>query len=156
MNKWLVGVGLVGVLLMIIGYFSTWATQYTEIGGETIVTSLSGNHLYFGFSGSLVLMFGLSAMFCIFGAAICPTGGRLAIVSKIMGVFVTMCGVIILIGLADAFRSLQAWANLSPLTTIHYDYGFILSAVGGVLVLLAGIFGMFPIEPSTKSQRLLS
>lgn len=32
MNKWLVGVGLVGVSLMIIGYFSPWITQSFLIG----------------------------------------------------------------------------------------------------------------------------
>lgn len=148
MNKWLVGVGLVGVSLVIIGYFGTWATQYTEIGDETIVTSLSGNHPFC--SGTLVLGSGLFAMFCVFGAAICPTGGRLAIVPKIMGVFVTMCGVIILVGLADSFRNLQALADISSFTTIYYDYGFILSAFGGVLVLLAGIFGMFTTEPGAR------
>ena len=156
MNKWLVGVGLVGVMLVIIGYFGPWIQW--DVGIDAILgkVSLSGNqisHRLFLF-GVPPLAWGLLAMLCIFGAVICPTGKTYtSTVTKIIGIIVVMCGVITLIALADAFSDLEALAGFA---TINYGYGFILSAVGGVLVLLAGIFGMFPIESSTKSQRLLS
>ncbi|GAI08051.1 unnamed protein product, partial [marine sediment metagenome] len=59
MNKWLVGVGLVGVVLVIIGHYIPWVTLRTEIGGETSVTSLYG-----GIFGVPILGFGLFALFC--------------------------------------------------------------------------------------------
>lgn len=156
MNKWLVGVGLVGVVLVIIGHYIPWFTQHVEIGGETSVTNLYG-----GIFGVPILGLGLFAMFCIFGAAIIPTGKPFtSIATKIIGVFVAMCGVVILIGLVDTFRGFQELADLSPMITLHLDYGFLLSIVGGTFVLLAGIFGMFPTEPRTrhsfKSQKFLS
>lgn len=139
MNKWLVGVGLVGVTLVIIGHYAPWFTQYTEIGGETSVMSLYG-----GIFGVPVLMLGLLAMFYIFGAAIIPTGRSFtSIATKIIGVFVATCGVIILIGSVDTFRGFQALADLSPAITIRLAYGFELSVAGGLFILLAGIFGMF-------------
>lgn len=156
MNKWLVGVGLVGVLIVIIGHYIPWFTQHTEFGGETSVTSLYG-----GIFGVPILGFGLFALFCVFGAAIIPTGRAFtSIATKIIGVFVAMCGVIILIGLADTFRGFQALADLSPTITLHPDYGFVLSICGVIFILMAGIFGMFPTEPgarrSFKSQKFLS
>lgn len=153
MNKWLVGVGLVGVMLVIIGYFSPWIQWDVGILGKM---SLSGNqisHRLFLF-GVPPLAWSLLAMLCIFGVVICPTEKTYtSTVTKIIGIIVAMCGVTTLIALADAFSDLEALAGFA---TINYDYGFILSAVGGVLVLLAGIFGMFPTESSTKSQRFLS
>lgn len=139
LNKWLVGVGLVGVALVIIGHYIPWFTQYTEIGGET-----SAKSLYGGIFGLPVLGLGLFAMFCIFGAAIIPTGKPFtSIATKIIGIFVATCGVIILIGSVDTFRGFQALADLSPAITLHPDYGFVSSIGGGIFILMAGIFGMF-------------
>ena len=135
MNKWLVGVGLVGVMLVIIGYFSPWVALYSKAGGEAIFR-------YGGFFAREVLALGILAIFCIFGAAIIPTGKEYtSIATKIMGVIVAVCGVAILVFLADAFNTIQMLFGL--FAEVRHDYGFLISIAGGIFVLLAGIFGMF-------------
>lgn len=148
MNRWLVGVGAFGAIITIICYFIPWIIMETvtqnEFFHEISSIHLSGRSLV---SSYTVLMGGVLALFGVLVATICPVERKFALVPKIIGVLLIMCGVLILIGVMGAFSDAQALAGLTTMppfviTTIDIDYGFILSALGGVLVLLAGIFGM--------------